>query len=226
MDFSLTAKEQDALHANIIKNGWASFDLPDDADLESHLLELACSLGTPKAMRHPKAVCHKLRVLEKSIAAPSSLSKQHGTAAFPMHTDTAHWTIPCRYIVLGCMNPGDFTRSTRLVDWSALPFQEQEIAKLKTAPFKVSSGRQSFYSTILTSARPCVRYDMTCMTPANENSVDAKESIRKHLQECKATEIQWGQNRVAVLDNWRMLHARSESFSKDTSRELLRVLLK
>lgn len=206
-------------------NGWAVMDCPENDSLGDFLSGLSKKLGVPVSGRKGNAL-ERLRPVSHENAHPQSLSNKYGLGAFPLHSDTAHWPVPCRYIMLGCEEPGQVSSPTILLDTNSLDLSEAETSCIKTASFFVKNGRKSFYSSIQSKDRPFFRFDPGCMYPV---SVDGEKAVNAMLSERHAgmmTEISWQKNRIAVIDNWRMLHGRDNKCPADPRRSLLRIMVK
>jgi hypothetical protein len=84
------------LRETIEDRGWASIPGVNGA---SDLLQLAMSLGKPvENARHE--LISELRVATSAEARPSTLSATFGTGTFPLHTDTAFWPNPAKFLVM------------------------------------------------------------------------------------------------------------------------------
>ncbi len=205
--------------------GWISFTLPTQAelDLRHQLLVLAGRLGTPVATRSGGSLCDTLSPMETEAAKPRSLSKVHDVGEFPLHIDTAHWLTPCRYVMLACVSPGSAGRPTLLLDTKRLPLTEAQVSLLQTTPLRVTNGRNSYFSTILSKARQFVRFDPGCMTATTAAGAKTLAILaRQNWPECIET-VCWGAGTVVVIDNWRVLHGRGQADSPDFDRKLLRI---
>ena len=159
--------EQPAIDGAVLESrGWVSFAMPSstESDLRKQLPALASGLGTPAATRSGGSLCDMLLPTESEAAKPRSLSKVHAVGEFPLHIDTAHWLTPCRYVMLACVSPGSASRPTLLMDARRLPLTEHQSLLLHSTPLRVTNSRNSFFSTILSKARPFVRFDPGCMT--------------------------------------------------------------
>src|SRR4051794_23394942 len=77
----------------------------DNPSLTARLMSLAEELGEIVPGRAQRLV---EPVVPETIetARPGSLSSKMGLQSMPLHTDTAHWSIPCRYLMIGCITPG------------------------------------------------------------------------------------------------------------------------
>jgi len=218
------ALDRDALQSR----GWAncSLTLGSTIELNEQVLRLARQLGEPVATRVGGEVLQKLCPTRARMAKPRSLSWKYGVGEFPFHTDTAHWLMPCRYIVLACLAPGEGRRPTYLLDTMELPITDGDRVLLCSSPIRVANGRNSFFSTILSSSRPFTRYDPGCMTPVMTDGVRAMNVFSKTRWTEYVEEIQWMPGKATVIDNWRVLHGRGASDCPDTDRTLLRVSIR
>ena len=193
--------------------------------LDACMLDLAKKLGTPAPGRN-NTIIERLKPVDHEQAPPQSLSRQYGFGAFPLHNDTAHWPIPCRYVVLGCEEPGNVESPTVFLDTQRLDLCREETSCINTASFFVKNGRRSFYSSICSKDRPFFRFDPGCMHPV---SVDGEKAMRALLSERHVqnfVEISWQKNKVAIIDNWRVLHGRNNKGQADPCRSLLRVMVR
>jgi hypothetical protein len=88
--------------------------------------------------------------------------------------------------------------------------------------FLVSNGSHSFYSSILSPGRPFIRFDMACMRPTDAQACEAERAFSDYLNQTERVEIAWESGDIVVIDNWRVLHGRTEpeceAASPDNSR--------
>jgi alpha-ketoglutarate-dependent taurine dioxygenase len=221
--------EQAVIDGTVLESrGWVSFTLSssNESQLREQLLTLAAGLGEPAATRTGGNLCDTLLPTAADAAKPRSLSKIHTVGEFPLHMDTAHWLTPCRYVMLACVSPGSARRLSLLMDTRRLPLSEAQSSLLHSTPLRVTNGRNSFFSTILSKARPFVRFDPGCMaaiTPdgANALAVLARQNWPDHIET-----VQWKTGMVLVFDNWRMLHGRADANVPDPDRRLLRISMR
>lgn len=191
---------------------------------ERSVLALAGALGKIVPSRPRSDIIDRLQPTKFDKARLRSLSCRYGTGSLPMHSDTAHWPKPARYIILGCVHPGRKGRGTLLVQFPSLQFNRREEAVLRSGVFLVRNGRSSWYSTILSSERSFVRFDPGCMFPATADGHEANRILEQHIATSCPTRIEWTQGKLVVLDNWNLLHGR-ETAEGDEDRVLLRVLV-
>lgn len=205
--------------------GWVTATIPELLDLDKCLIEIAMTLGKPKRLRNSGEIVQKLAPTLARNAHPNSLSARHSFASFPMHVDTAHWSSPCRYVILGCSNVGSGERRTRLLDFNSLSISESEKSLLYSTPFRVVNGRNSFYSSVLSDQREFIRYDPGCMVPIFNSGNQVFEILSEERWNNKIEEIEWQTGTLLIIDNWRMLHGRGLSLKEDSDRLLHRVLV-
>lgn len=208
--------------------GWLSFAMlvSTESDLREHLLPLASGLGTPAATRSGGCLCDMLSPTQADAAMPRSQSNIHAVGEFPLHIDTAHWITPCRYVMLACVSPGNANRPTLLMDTRSLPLNEHQFSLLHSTPLRVTNGRNSFFSTILSKARPFVRFDPGCMTASTPEGVKTLSILEKKNWPDHIETVCWQAGTVVVIDNWRMLHGRGHADCPDADRKLLRISIR
>jgi hypothetical protein len=209
-------------------HGWLSFTLLSscESDLREQLLALAAGLGTPAATRFGGSLCDTLLPTEAHAAKPRSLSNIHSAGEFPIHNDTAHWLTPCRYVMLACVSPGSGSRPTLLMDTRRLPLNERQASLLHSTPLRVTNGRNSFFSTILSKTRPFVRFDSGCMTETTPDGAAALKVLSRHNWPDHIETVYWEVDTVLVIDNWRLLHGRGHADCSDSDRKLLRISIR
>lgn len=205
--------------------GWASLfiDAENEEDFANELVAISGSLGVPVGTRSRFALVDRLTPTSAAVASKRSLSYRWGLGEFPLHCDTAHWTVPCRYIVLGCFSSGSGARATELLDTFDLALGRSEIDLLRHTPFRVVNGRKSFFDSILSRSRSFVRLDPGCMEAMCGDGEVALSMFEKTKVKGLTEEVHWTKGQVLILDNWRVLHGRGESAMDDGDRVLLRV---
>ncbi len=221
--------EQPATDGAVLESrGWVAFTLQPstESDLREQLLPLASGLGTPAATRFSGSLCDTLLPTEAEEAKSRSLSKIHDVGEFPLHNDTAHWLTPCRYVMLACVSPGSGSRPTLLMDTRQLPLNEYQSSLIHTTPLRITNGRNSFFSTILSKARPFVRFDPGCMTATTTDGAKALAVLARQNWPDYIETVEWKAGTVLVIDNWRMLHGRGHADCPDSDRKLLRISIR
>jgi hypothetical protein len=204
--------------------GWCEFQASDTVSLSEELLDIAKELGHPVALRNSIGPVQQLVPTAKP-QFKNSLSSKYKEGEFPLHIDTAHWTTPCRYIVLGCLKQGESQRKTNLVIFDEMQISDEERLLLMTEPFRIVNGRQSFYGTILAENRPFLRYDPGCMAPTNLRGEIALSVFASFRTKDANISIDWVDGKIVVIDNWRVMHGRGTGSGHGAERIISRVLV-
>lgn len=204
--------------------GWATINCENgnDEHITASVKSVAWQLGKPVADRGYD-LFQLLKPTKPNEAHHSSLSAKFGTGELPLHMDTAHWTTPCRYVVLACLEPGPTPTPTFLYDCVTSPFDNNEARIMREGLFHVKNGSKSFYSSVASSMRSYFRFDPGCMFPMNDAAKDAAHVFTQKLE--NSIKFQWKRGALLVLDNWRVLHGRGDSHSDKGGRLLLRSLV-
>jgi hypothetical protein len=170
--------------AELKERGWTVFD--SDANPES-LLKIANSLGTPVPPKSGVSVFSWLTPTAHATQHKKTFSEIFGQGKFPLHTDTAHWHKPARYLIL-CDLGKSHDRPTTVVPceriFAALPDSDTGHAVWKV------SGPTGYFPCSLSfwdGEDKGFRYDPLCMKPMNQSA----ESVRNYLDK-----LQLGGHRV------------------------------
>jgi L-asparagine oxygenase len=193
----------------------------------AEVLSLAYGLGVPTADSRSAELVKDLRPVELGSAANNTLSARFGTGAFPLHTETAYWRDPVRYLMLYCVEPGHAARATVLAD-PVVAISDEDAKLLRSALWTVRRIRRPFLTTVIDSApsgRARFRFDAECMAPADQMASRSAETLSRLIATQTRVSMDWKQGDVLVLDNHRLLHGRAASDRPDPDRHLQRVLV-
>lgn len=207
--------------------GYIKLNIPDLK--EEELIAISEQIGIPVETRLGTKVIDRLSPKEKKDAHNYSLSRNYGVNSFPLHTDTAYFKIPVRYILLYSMNPGSGNRPTFLYDSNRLFNYDKELRfELAHVLFKVINGRNSFLTTVYNSHQnKCFfRLDRDCMKATSSKGTELITKIDNIIDPKDFHEVRWSIGDLLILDNWRFLHGRGESSVTDNDRLLLRMSIK
>lgn len=205
--------------------GW-SLHCNEGADADATVSEL-CKFGDRLGTRVAGRAGSLHEVIEPhgaDDAHPRSLSARYGLDALPFHTELSHRTRPCRYLLLGCIDPGSPAAATMLLDWQTLGLSSEEFDLLEGTPVLVRSGRRSFYSTILAPGGAFLRYDPGCLEAVDQRGRMALALIEDRIATASPKAHHWRQGDILIIDNWRVLHGRSPS-DPGSGRRLARILI-
>lgn len=209
----------------LFESGWSlhgSEAETPDAILQE-MVKLGARLGTRVAGRAGQ-LGEVVQPIVADEAHPRSLSARYGLGALPFHTELSHRPRPCRYLLLGCVDPGSPAAATMLLDWRRLGFAREELGLLEEAPVLVRTGRRSFYSTILGPGGAFLRYDPGCLEPIDERGRKAMQLVEDRVMRAPSYAYYWRRGDVLIIDNWRVLHGRSPS-DHGSGRSLARILI-
>jgi hypothetical protein len=200
-------------------DGWQVLD--DIADNEA-LYAIGSSLGdlVTDPSRRMQAI---LRPRHSDEVLTRSFSYRHGYGAFPLHTDTAFWSTPARYIILRSIAPSSTTTLVLPKQATDLLFSD---SRSNRAVFWLGTNTGTRYAKVRLE-EPAVgyRFDPNNMRAANE---DGKWLAERVLQAAASelTHIVWTGRNALVIDNWRCLHGRGEVAPHDSNRALLRLYVR
>lgn len=167
-------------------------------------------------------------LVPRTNAAPNTYSGIFGLDGFPFHTDLAHWRLPPRYLLLRCTR-GFADVPTLLLDGRAL-VEVVTLDILTRAIFKPRRPRDGAI-ILLRLYEPTddgyrLRWDEVFLKPASKVGNIADQHIRKYLTHSEPTAISLAQlGDTLLVDNWRMLHARSPIVAGRENRKIERIYL-
>ncbi len=204
--------------------GWVC--LPGISRKEA-LFDLAGMLGCPVSSPTGELI-KELRPTASSLAWPNTLSAAHGTGAFPLHTDTAFWTTPARYVVLRAR--GDIRRHTIIRSFHDC-FEEGG-ARLRIlaerSVWLARTGACSFYCSMSINLGNTFgwRYDSQCMLPANNAALEVSTFLKDLIQPGGGECIEWEKENAVVLSNWLVMHGRGPAPDDEHGRVLERIYVR
>lgn len=152
-----------------------------------------------------------LEARSQHFSRAGTFSAMYGTAAFPWHSDGAHWPLPPRYLALCAVGPAVgstlIVSSTRLLE--AIPAPARR--RVGHATWSTKTRRGSFYSSIISqrNGRTLYRYDPLCMVPRNRDAILVREAISAVGPDIADVRHDWRGGEMLIVDNWTHLHARS-----------------
>jgi L-asparagine oxygenase len=167
-------------------------------------------------------------LIARTAAPPNTYSGLYGLGRFPFHTDLAHWRQPPRYLLLRCVI-GYVDVPTLLIDGqtviNAVPLDILTRAILK--PRRPRDGA-------LTLMRLCepvdnchrLRWGEVFLKPPSKIGEIADQQVRECLHRSEPLSIALVRSGDTLLiDNWRILHARSPILVGREDRQIERIYL-
>lgn len=167
-------------------------------------------------------------LVPRATATPNTYSGLYGLDRFPFHTDLAHWRLPPRYLLLRCVT-GSADVPTLLLDGQTI-FDVVTLDILTRAIFKPRRPRDGGL-TLLRLCEPtdggyCFRWDEVFLRPASRIGDIASRRVRELVPKCEPLSIALARaGDTLLIDNWRMLHARSPIPAELEDRKIQRVYL-
>jgi hypothetical protein len=188
------------------------------------LLELARSIGRPVPAPTGELV-KELVPQESTQAREGTLSRVHGKGVFPLHTDTAFWPRPSKYIVLRTC--GDIRRCTTVLRFADL-FPEDDAglrARIDRSVWLSRTSSRGFYCSMRFRSENAIgwRYDCQCMAPANDAALEVRDMIGPRLTRARPDCISWTSDVAVILYNWEVLHGRGPAPPNEGVRILERI---
>lgn len=208
--------------AEINKNGYKFFAnyRPKDS-----IVEIAEHFGKPLV---PWEYGLVQTLIPRAEATPNSYSGIFGLNCFPFHSDLAHWRTPPRYLLLRCIT-GFADVPTLMIDGHDL-VDAITLDVLTRAIFKPRRPRDGSVS-LLRLCEPVddvlrVRWDEVFLKPASRIGEFADLRVREWLSTCTPTAVSLAElHDTLLIDNWRMLHARSPILPGRENRAIERIYL-
>lgn len=196
----------ESVRASISKYGFAF--LPS-YHVQSGVGEVALSLGDPIA-RSDGGISENL--IPRAFASPNTYSGIYGLAEFPFHTDLAHWLQPPRFILLRC-SKGYQSVFTLLHDGAAIADAVTRDLMMR-ALFKPRRPQRGASFLLRLCERfenaDRFRWDQVFLRPACKLGQVAHHEVGAYLRRENPTKLSLiAAGDTLLIDNWRMLHARS-----------------
>jgi L-asparagine oxygenase len=168
------------------------------------------------------------RLTPRANGTPNTYSGIFGLDRFPFHTDLAHWRQPPRYLMLRCVI-GYPEVPTLLLDGNDL-IEKLTLGALCRAVVKPRRPQGGVVPLLClveaTDAGYRLRWDEVFLQPASKAGEVASRQVKMSLAQIQPLSISLMQSGDTVLiDNWRMLHARSPIPAGCEDRSIERVYL-
>lgn len=192
-------------------------------------LTAASVLGFPEQLEGLTLV-QELSPKPTCLSTPNTYSGNFGFGTFPFHTDLAHWARPPRYILLWCSR-GDETTKTQVIDSNSVIqcIGESVLTRCLAQPRRPMKGALQLLPILHPSTEKTsrlIRWDSIYLKPSNGYAQAVFEEIYQHLAKVKPV-IKSLKNRgdALIMDNWRLLHGRSQVQDVASTRLIHRVYL-
>ena len=194
---------------------------------QENLLELACSVGTLLPLPDGSLV-EDISPSSEESSRPGTLSNRFGYGNFPLHSDTAHWSVPARYVVM-CIIERNYC-DTLVINVKDIfnSLNKDELDCVRSATYLISTFEGKKYTSPLLNINGVLgfKYDPACMMPANKSAKVFHRALIDALSRNLPHHIKWSGNKAVVIDNWAALHGRAEITDVNLPRRLLRVYVR
>lgn len=184
-------------------------------------------LGAPVALGDGCAV-HSLAPATTEASTPNTYSGMYGLGAFPFHTDLAHWRTPPRYLALRCV-VGFEDVPTLLLDGDEIVsvIGKNLLSRSLVQPRRPIKGRLPLFRLLQSSEeRDLLRWDEVFIRPASDVGKAGFREFKTAIESQTPIRISLSKpGDTVIIDNWRMLHARSAIRPEHQSRKIERAYL-
>jgi len=199
-----------SLKAQILRHGFVF--LPEHRCTETGT-ELAQSLGDLLRLGDGEPV-HQLVINKASDASPNTYSGIYGDGEFPFHTDLAHWVHPPRFLLLRCLRgfeevPTLLIDAFQLVDQAGRELLSRALVKPRR-PINLRLPLLRIFRTIGDDAA-LFRWDDVFLQACGTSGSQGMQAVRENISATRPITVKLARRGDTLLvDNWRMLHARSQ----------------
>lgn len=152
-----------------------------------------------------------LRPRDKEEFKSNTYSAIFGLDAFPAHSDYAHWQNPPRYMMLRCVLGSPFV-STNLMQSTVILKEAYDIAVNAVAVPRRKDVLHKICAMPLVFNKANIlgfRWDSVFLKPMNSSAKKIEGVVNSLFAECSKSIALVAPGEFVILDNWRMLHARS-----------------
>ncbi|MEC3876692.1 Fe(II)-2OG oxygenase family protein [Chryseobacterium salviniae] len=203
--------------------GWIEFYSVNN---DEYLLNISKEIGN--IVNHPNGqLIDYLNPKRKINTIKNTFSHNFEHQEFPLHTDTAFWNLPARYVVMSCEETSETATTFITYDEIHKTLTVAELNELKKSIFIVKTPSENFYTSLINNLDNdvCLRFDKNCMKPINKSAKIALNILDEKLSLLCVNKVEWDKAKIFIFDNWRVLHGR-ESLKNDEMRTLKRIYIK
>lgn len=186
----------------------------------------ASLLGAPEEIRGNAAV-QRLSPKRVEESTPNVYSGNFGLAAFPLHTDLAHWFCPPRFLLLRCLR-GDSRVASCIVPWTQAlkDFAQSKATRARFRPRRARNGQIYLLPfCVAFSGVTLRRWDSLFLKPDNTEANDLARHLELGTQPVTKLVLR-DPGDTLIIDNWRVLHGRTAIPSPRSIRLVERVYLR
>ncbi|MCE5983731.1 TauD/TfdA family dioxygenase [Pseudomonas sp. LF19] len=199
---------------------------------EVSIFELACSIGAVVdvekiAGSYRIGNVQTLKPRESDVSSPHSYSAVYGFNDFPLHTDYAHWGTPSRFLMLRCRT-GDPSVSTYLLPSSCIADHASHIIDRAIVAPRRKHPAQAICPLAVRyrkAGQVGFRWDSLFLRPLNQAAEALAEVVKARARIDRIAVALSDPGDTLIIDNWNMLHGRSEVPQQGLGRHIERIYL-
>lgn len=219
-----TKNQHEEIQTSLEEKGWAEIY---GTFSDNELIEYVKAFGW--IINHPNGnIIDNLRPKAKTLALKKSFSYHFEFGTFPLHTDTAFWRLPAKYLVL--YSDIKSSAATTLINFNTMIDKESGKFQrlINDSIFLEKTPSTAFYTKIsnryLNST--FIRFDPNTMFPMNKQAKEAFRLIADVASQISPYRVEWDTPKLVIIDNWNCLHGREEvDITTDNNRLLKRIYL-
>lgn len=209
-------------YISLKEKGWTEFS---SGSSDTELILMALKIGN--IIKHPNGQSvFTLKPKLECEAIKGTFSNKCGLKGFPLHTDTAFFKRPARYILMHSIkaNGCDTTLLPKVDFWDSLT--QSDKTKAERAVYLIKTNNEKFYTSFIfqENGKRGIKFDPSCMFPANKYAKEFDLKFQEILSKAKPLSLQWTDGKTIIIDNWINLHGR-KSAEKDIDRQLKRIYI-
>lgn len=192
---------------------------------EKKLIEIASNIG--KIQTHPNGeLVGTIIPKNKTNAILNSFSYKYEHNTFPLHTDTAFWNVPAKYVLLFSELESQTATTIIHVQDILSILSEQQWNDVEKSIFVIKTPETSFYTKIIGKVENQLffRFDSNCMKPINDSAKKTQKVFEEKLQLLTKNRVFWNKPKVLIFDNWKTFHGR-EAIIGNENRILKRIYI-
>lgn len=189
----------------------------------SELLDLARTLGRPIPSPTGELV-KELAPIEGREARKGTFSAKYARGCIPLHTDTAFWPLPSKYLLF--RSRGDLRRPTTILTFAHLFQNNPDLCSLaERSVWMTRTSASAMYCSMKFCSRGQTgwRYDPHSMRPVNQSAIEVRARIGRLLVYACPECICWTPELALIISNWDALHGRGPSPPMEMTRILERI---
>jgi alpha-ketoglutarate-dependent taurine dioxygenase len=164
----------------------------------------------------------------KGASTLNLYSGNFGYSEFPLHTDLAHWFIPPRYILLRCRTGHNAVETMiKSFDKALVGVPPTSVRRARFKPRRTVRGRGQLLPLLQQlDSNLIFRWDSLFIVPDNCEAFAISETLRQTVSQELMKLALSSAGDTLIIDNWRMLHGRSNIPSSAIYRAIERVYLR